>query len=52
MTNEDLLEQIQTLFEYIHELELRILDIERREGTNPRYTPPQCNADSYYWEHG
>ncbi len=50
MTNEDLLEKIQSLYEYIHELELRILDIERREGTNPKVWPN--HPDTYYWEHG
>ncbi len=44
---------IEDLLEMIHELELRIIELETMLGTNPRLTREQMIADdAYYWNHG
>ncbi len=45
----DIDDLIQTLFEYIYKLELRIIDIETREGTNPKVSP--TDPDGWYFDH-
>jgi len=44
---------IDDLLELIHNLELRILELETMLGTNPRITLEQMiRDDAWYWEHG